>query len=313
MSTTLAPPREPAVWGPPSPGLPPVTPEAPPSGTRRPLLLATAVVAMVALAVGAFVALTADGDQQGVTLPQAQAFDLTSAAQSAVAARTVEFDLDVTAAGMGVITMSGAIDNETKVASITTDLSSILGMGDALVGDATADVIVADGVVYFSADALGGLLPSGSPWVSIDLSAIADATGTPLEDMTGGFFLDPTAAAQMLLDADDVTTVGNETIDGVATRHYQVSVDLAAAIAAAPQLGAQLDARLDDQLAQSGIPDTIVYDVWVTEDNQLRRAAVDVTVAEQTVSMVLDMRTSAEPLGVEIPSDSFDITSWLNW
>ncbi len=84
--------------------------------------------------------------------------------------------------------------------------------------------------------------------------------------------------------------VGNETIDGVDTVHYEVTVDVADAIAASPQAGSKLGEVGVD------LPDTVTYDVWVTSDNQLRRASFDVTVADQTVAMVLDMRPSDQPL-----------------
>jgi hypothetical protein len=84
-----------------------------------------------------------------------------------------------------------------------------------------------------------------------------------------------------------------------------VTVDVAAAIAASPQAGSKL--------AGVDLPDTVTYDVWVTSDNQLRRASFDVTVADQTVAMVLDMRPSDQPLDMQVPTDSFDITGLLDW
>ena len=124
------------------------------------------------------------------------------------------------------------------------------------------------GVMYLGADALGGLLPSDVPWLSIDLTALAENEGIPLEDMQNEWFVDPADSARLLLDADNVVEIGPETIDGVDTVRYQVTVDVADALAASPQAGSALgDAMID-------VPDTVVYDVWVTADNQLRRGRI---------------------------------------
>ncbi len=318
MSMTSTPPSAPPAWGPPSPvsDIPDIggTPDLPASsGRRRPALLIVAVVALVALGVGAFVALGNPAGDTGVTLPDAEAFDLAAAAQGTVDARTIEYDLTVAAGDLGSVTVSGAVDNETKLATVTADLSTLLGLDGPLPIDGGIELLVdgANGVVYLGADALGGLLPADSAWISIDLAVLAERSGVSLDDLRSEFVVDPAASAQALLDADNAVELGTEEIDGITVRHYEVTVDLAAAIAAAPQAAEQFDAELGE--LDAVLPETVTYDVWVTEDNQLRRASFDVTVADQTVSMVLDMTTSSEPLDLQVPADAFDVTSWLDW
>ena len=265
------------------------------------------VVAIVALAVGALVAI-GSSDTEGVALPEP--FSLVAAAQNTIDARSVEFDLTVTAGDLGDITVAGAIDNETKLMAASTDLSALLPLDAALpIGDGSVEVLfdASTGVIYISAGAFGGLLPGDSTWVSADLGVLAEKSGTSLDEMQNELFVDPVESARMLLDSDDVVEVGHDSIDGVDTVHYEVTVDLAAAIAASPQAGSQLGELGVD------VPDTVTYDVWVTSDSQLRRASFDVTVADQTVAMVLDMRPSDQPLATQVPSDSFDITGLLSW
>ncbi len=315
MSMTSTPPSTPPAWGPPSPtgDVPDIGGTPSLSGRRRPALLVTAVVALVALGVGAFVALGDSSGDAGVALPPAEAFDLAAAAQGTVDARTVEYDLTVTAGGLGSVTVSGALDNETKLATVAADMSTLLGPdGTAPIGG-EIELLVdgANGLVYLGADALGGLLPTDSAWISIDLAVLAERSGVSLDDLRSEFVVDPAASAQALIDADNAVELGTEEIDGVTVRHYEVTVDLAAAIAAAPQAAEQFDAELGE--LDAVLPETVTYDVWVTEDNQLRRAAFDITVADQTVSMVLDMTTTGEPLDLQVPADAFDITSWLDW
>ncbi|HSP28352.1 MAG TPA: hypothetical protein VLN74_07370, partial [Ilumatobacteraceae bacterium] len=103
--------------------------------------------------------------------------------------------------------------------------------------------------------------------------------------------------------------IGVETIDGAEVKHYEVTVDVAAALESVPQAG------IDPALADIELPDTVVYDVFVTADNQLRRVAFDTEIAGQSIAMQLDMITSNDPLGVELPaeSDVFDLTGLLGF
>ena len=246
----------------------------------------------------------------------AEPFSLIAAAERAAGAGSVEFDLTVSASDLADVTVSGAVDNEAELVSVTTDLSSLLALGDTPMplGDGAMTVLLdgANGVLYLDASSLGGFLPDGAAWVSIDLAMLAEQSGQPLDDLQGEFALDPSDIAQSLLDADDAVEVGIETLDGVEVQRYQVTVDIASAIAALPQ--AELDEALGDlDVPEIDVPDTLVYDVWVTADNDLRRVAFDTEIAGQTIAMQLDMTVSDEPLGLEVPTDAFDLTGLLGF
>jgi hypothetical protein len=318
MTSTFAPPTGAPVTGTPAtarPGIEP-TPATPPPGGRRRLALTAAVVAVLALGVGAVAAFA--GGRSGDGVDVAQPYSLLAAAETTVTARTVEFDLTVAASDLATVTVSGAVDNESSLVSVSTDLSSLLALGDMPLpfggGDMTVLFDGSTGVVYLDAGMLGGLLGADAAWVSIDLGVLAEQNGQSLDELQGGLALDPTEIARSLLDTDEATEVGIETIDGVEVKHFQVDVDLAAALAALPQAG--IDPSLTDPtLADIDLPDTFTYDVYVTADSQLRRVAFDTDIAGQSISMVLDMTASDDPLGVELPADSevFDLTGLLGF
>lgn len=314
MTSTFAPPTGPPVTGSPTVSLPemdPVPTTSRPGGRRRPVALAAAVVAVMAVGVAAFVALAGGRSDDGADV--AEPYSLIAAAESTIAARTVEFDLSVSASDLAELTVSGVVDNESQVVSVTTDLSSLLALGEMPMplGDSEMTVLLdaANGVVYLDAGALGGFLSDGAAWVSIDLGVLAEQSGQSLDDIQSEFALDPTDIARSLLDTENATEVGDDTIDGVDVKQYEVTVDVAAALAAVPQ------AEIDSELADIELPDSVVYDVWVTADNQLRRVAFDTEIAGQTISMQLDMTTSDDSLGVELPagSDVFDLTGLLGF
>jgi len=320
MTSMFAPPTGPPVTGSSSAQLPEVQfPEIEPvpastpvsGGRRRPLALAAAVVAVMALGIGAFVAFTGGGSSEGGDV--AEPYSLTAAAQGAVSARTVEFDLTVSAADLAEISVSGAVDNESQLVSVNTDLSSLLALGDMPLplGDGAMTVLFDGdaGVLYFDAGALGGFLSGGAAWVSIDLGALAEMSGQSLDDLQGDLAFDPTDIARSLLDTENATEVGVETIDGVETKRFEVTVDIAAALAAVPQ------ADIDPTVPDVDLPDTVVYDVWVTADNQLRRVAFSTQIVGQSIAMQLDMTTSDQPSGIELPAESevFDLTGLLGF
>ena len=305
-----APPTGPAAWSPPTPTPPAPTPPAPdPSPTpRRAGLLVVAVIALLALGVGAFVAIDSSGGDD-LALPTVDAYSLTAAAEAAIAARTVEFDLTVEATDLGAVTVSGAVDNEAGLMTVSSDLSGLLGIGETIpLGEGSAELLLdsESATMYIGASGFGELLGTETPWISVDLGVLAEQTGVTLEELQAETFLDPTEPAQLLLDADDVTEVGMEAIDGVETKHFQVTVDLGAALAAVPS-------QLGEEVPDVELPETVVYDVWVTADNELRRAAFEADVVGQSVSMVLDMTTTDEALDIVIPTDAFDVTAWLDW
>ena len=316
MTSTFAPPTGPPATGSspaPLPEFEPISPlAAAGGGRRRPFVLAAAVVAVVALGIGAFVALA--GGRSGTDV--AEPYSLVAAAERTVAARSIEFDITVSVSDLADITVSGAVDNDSELVSVTTDLSSLLAVGDAPMplGDGSMTVLLdgANGVMYLDAGALGGFLPDGAGWVSIDLATLAEQSGQSLDDLEGELAFDPSDIAESLLATEGAVEIGAETIDGVETRRYEVTVDIAAAIAALPQ--ADLDEALGGvDVTDVDIPDTLVYDVWVTADNDLRRVAFDTEIAGQTIAMQLDMTTTDESLGLEVPTDAFDLTGLLDF
>ncbi len=264
---------------------------------------------MVALGVGTFVALAGgrSGDGADITEP----YSLLAAAESTVAARTIDFDLAVSASDLAEITVSGTVDNESQLVSVTTDLSALLALGDMPLplGDGEMTVLLdgANGVVYLDAGELGGFLSGGAAWLSIDLGSLAEMSGRSLDELQGEFGLDPTDIARSLIDAENATEIGIETIDGVEVKRYEVTVDVADALAAVPQ------ADIDAELGDVELPDTVVYDVWVTADNQLRRVAFKTDIAGQPIGMQLDVTTSNDAPGIELPTDAFDLTGLLGF
>lgn len=85
----------------------------------------------------------------------------------------------------------------------------------------------------------------------------------------------------------DVTFVGEETVDGESFEHYRLTVDTRAAAKAQG-----MPAR------QQGMPPTLDYDMWLSDDALMRRVAFEL----QGVSMVMDMTAWGEPVDIAAPA-----------
>ncbi|MFE9023810.1 hypothetical protein ACFYNL_35300 [Streptomyces sp. NPDC007808] len=123
----------------------------------------------------------------------------------------------------------------------------------------TVEQRVVDQVLYQKAP--GRKAAGGKPWIKIDLQQVTERQGVN-PDQIG----DPaqSAAYSKAISDDDVSKVGTETIDGVETTRYKVSVDVA-------QLPG--GTRLREQLGP-----TMPMEIWLDDDGRIRRQQVDMTV-----------------------------------
>jgi len=146
-------------------------------------------------------------------------------------------------------------------------------------------------LMYLDAEALGGGGFAPTRWISVDLSQVPDA-----QDMfTGGGTSDPVSMAKTLVGAENVEEIGMEEFRGEQLKHYRVTMPIDAALEANPDLADQFDE------IGSELPEELVYDVYVTEDNMLRRLVMELPVSDMTMEMEMVM-TEIETLDdVTIP------------
>ncbi|MEU0110915.1 hypothetical protein ABZ313_36895 [Streptomyces sp. NPDC006251] len=107
-----------------------------------------------------------------------------------------------------------------------------------------------------------GQAPGGKPWIRIDLGKVAAQQGSG-EQPVG----DParSAAFAKAITDKDVTEKGTDTVDGVETTRYRVSVDVA-------------DLPGGDALRRQVGP-TLPMDVWLDEQGRMRRQQFDMTLS----------------------------------
>jgi hypothetical protein len=230
--------------------------------------------------------------------PVAQAAEVTGAQKGGIA---MTVDGRVTAAGQTIpIKGNGTFDKGGRLGQMSMT-TSVMGR------DMKIDEITQDHVIYMTSDLFRQALPSGKSWIKIDLDAAAKDSGIDLSALTGaggGASQDPTQALEYLKGAGRSTEVGDETINGVATRHYHVDVDL-------EKVGAKGGAdgkKAVQQLERLSGLRTLPVDVWVDKDHLVRREAMkyDMTVQGQrtSMSMTIDMTKYGVEVTARPPKDS---------
>ncbi|MEV7107505.1 hypothetical protein [Streptomyces atroolivaceus] len=152
--------------------------------------------------------------------------------------------------------------------------------------------LLAPGALYMKNRGAG--VPDGK-WVRIDTTALEDG------NLVTGGVTDPTASAELLRGADDVTYVGRTELAGVAVRHYRGTADIGrAARAASPSSRGALAAA-----AEGFSTDAVPFDVYLDDEGLLRKVRHRFTFATEgpAVAVVSTMLLYGfgVPVSVELP------------
>ncbi|GAB2755656.1 DUF7537 family lipoprotein [Streptomyces bullii] len=185
----------------------------------------------------------ADAQEQG-TRAVRSAYDKTSEEDTArvtLRVRTSAEDTSITADGRGTIDL----EDGDSVMTVTVQGQRV-------------EQRVVDQVLYQKMPK--GQAPGDKPWIRIDLNKVASRQGAGDQSMS-----DParSAAFAKAITDKDVTEKGTDTIDGVKTTRYRVTVD----VAKLPH-GAAL---------RQQVGPTLPMEVWLDEQGRIRRQQWDMT------------------------------------
>jgi LppX_LprAFG lipoprotein len=125
-------------------------------------------------------------------------------------------------------------------------------------------MIVVDQVLYVSGAGLGA--EPGKPWAKIDVSDSTNPIGQLFQAANPGNF------AAYLEGVTKFEDKGDETVDGVDTHHYDVTVDTATMLKSNPVFQGQEASAL-------GLPESLTSEVYVDDDNLPVEIKVDLAAA----------------------------------
>ncbi|HWC70206.1 MAG TPA: hypothetical protein VG993_03490 [Actinomycetota bacterium] len=188
---------------------------------------------------------------------------------------------------------------------------SFPGMPDGL----EMEMIMDGSMLYLRMPQMQGLGSLPTEWVSMDASKSVPG----FDDLTGlgAGQNDPSNAFGYLQGAEEAEDLGTETIDGVETTHYEVTVDVAGSIAEVPpELRDEMRSvvrRFREQFGTTSMP----FEVWVDADGLPRRMVyrveADGPAGPFSMEMTMDITEYGNEFELEIPSpgDVTDVTRFV--
>lgn len=210
---------------------------------------------------------------------------------------------------------TGEFDNKAKRSHLTMDLAPLLkalpnaGGGEAggeaalAAGLAQIEIITDGDTTYMKSGFLSALLGGGGgkAWVKFTKGASEGSGGTLnfSNNLFGGNVCDFTA---VLSSVGEVRKVGTETVDGVATVHFQATVDLTKAAPAAGASEAEQQS-FRDFIAASGLQ-KVPVEVWVGADGIFRRMRMSV----DTFDLGAVFRTTGGVTTGSVPAEKVKMT-----
>lgn len=194
--------------------------------------------------------------------------------------------------------VEGTLTSQGKQVTITADgafgdgsLTGVRGVVRAsLPGMGTVEARMLGGVVYVNSAGLGLGAVGGKPWVKVDLTDTSNPLGQMLANIADN--LGPGQLADVLAGMSTLRSHGAETVDGVATTHYTVTVDTA-------KLGSTLGVD-PGQLGGEAPPKTLAYDVWLDEASR----PVKLVLSSRMLGMELHFSRWDEPVRIVAPPAS---------
>ena len=273
-------------------------------GVRRVVLLMVAALATVAVA----------GCGGG-----GASFDPSASAASTAKAKSAKVGFDTSIAGGGRtlhMTGSGKVDFQNQAASMIFDVGDLLRGSGLPASPGEKWAIVTQGlVVYMHAPSLARQLPGGKQWLKLDVQAIAKSQKIDLGQFRQLTQNDPTQMlAYLRATSGKVDKVGTENVRGVETTHYRAKVDLdKVAEQAPPKLRKTF--RTSIQSLKRGLgTDTIPVDVWVDDNDLVRRLEEHLPIATGgKIDFRVDFYDFGTPVSIMPPptSETLDLAQVL--
>ncbi|GEM_PF-1411981 len=203
----------------------------------------------------------------------------------------------------GGINVDGGFDFDTRRAALEIDGSQV---GAPELGKLQAIVDYDGGLVVYMKvpDSLASDL-GGKQWMQVDVGALMQQQGMDIDlgSLLQGQSNDPTQGLGMVRGADNVVKIGTDTIRGVQTTHYQLTVDLDKAIADAPTPEARDSLqKLSNLYTVRKLP----VDLWLDDQGRVRRFQESLN--SGTIRLPNNLLTQGDPFAghVTLTYDLYD-------
>lgn len=220
--------------------------------------------------------------------------DISQAAAKTARAGSLEADFDLSGQGLN--------GNGSGVFNTGKSRSGQLSMKVSSNGrDVPVDTIITGNTFYMRSPVFAQVLSQDKQWIKLDLVALAQQRGVDLSSLLDASPT-PANALAYLEGARDVEKVGTNTVGGVKTTHYKVTVDLERAAAHAKGTERQSLRRV---ISQSKLR-TLPLEVWIDGKDYIRRVSYEEHAGRQQAAHVtMELHDFGSPVSIKPPpSDS---------
>lgn len=209
-----------------------------------------------------------------------------AAAENTVAAKTVHFSMTIQEQMASLpapvsMTSEGSMDFAGKQMSMSMDLSQMAALDGEALGspsDWKIEAVIDGLVMYMKAPFLQTLLKSDKPWIKLDVGSIGKQQGLDLSSLMKYDPSQLTRFVDYLRGSKDMQVIAHERVRGIATTHYQGSVDFDAYLKALPADQRAAAKEAQDKLSQIGKPVYGLFDVWIDGQQRVRREKFDYSI-----------------------------------
>jgi hypothetical protein len=240
----------------------------------------------------------------------AASFDPVASAATTVKAKTAKllFATSVTNGGKTLhMNGLGSADFENQQASMTFNVGDLLRGSGLPASPGEQWTIITQGLVmYMHAPTLAQQLPGGKEWLKVDVEKLAKSRNVDLGQFRQLTQNDPTQMlAYLRATSGKVEKVGTETIRGVETTHYRAQVDLDKVAAQAPANLRKTFRASIQSLKQSLGRSTVPVDVWIDQDDLVRRLTEHLDVkGSGKIDFSVDFYDFGAPVSISAPPAS---------
>jgi hypothetical protein len=165
--------------------------------------------------------------------------------------------------------------------------------------------------LYLRSPIFAGKLPGGKSWLKINVAEAARVPGLDLDALgVSGPSQDPAQGLDYLQGAGVARRLGAAKVNGVATTHYLVQVDLKRA--AKRSSSATAKRSIDRLISSLGGPTMLPVDLWIDRDNLVRRQRVKYSATVAGTRSAFDITTDYTAYGATFKAappadgDTFD-------
>jgi hypothetical protein len=238
---------------------------------------------MRGLTVLAFVALLAAGCGGGGS---ASADDISHAATKTTRAGSLEADFAISGQGLSG-SGSGVFNTD---ASHSGQLSMKISAGGPAI---PVDTLVTGDVFYMRSPVFSRAVAQGKQWIKLDLAKLSEQRGLDVSPLLTASPT-PTNALAYLQGVRDVRKVGSDSVRGVKSTHYAVTVDLRSA---ARHASGRERTSLERVISQSKTR-TLPMDVWLDRSGYIRKVSYEEQAGGQRAAAV---RMELHDFGPRVP------------